>query len=100
MGGAYATAALNLGAALGPIAAAATLGTGPAERGPFVAAAVAGGRGRRRPGGGARAPSAAAATRGTGRPEGGRFVAPAVAVALAPATASAIRVRSADPVNR
>lgn len=41
MGGAYATAALNLGAALGPIAAAATLGTGPAERGPFVAAAVA-----------------------------------------------------------
>lgn len=62
MGGAYATAALNLGAALGPIAAAATLSTGPAERGPFVAAAVA--------------------------------------VALAPATASAIRVRSADPVNR
>ncbi|WP_280500385.1 Cmx/CmrA family chloramphenicol efflux MFS transporter [Nocardia farcinica] len=41
MGGAYATAALNLGAALGPIAAAATLGTGPAERAPFVAAAVA-----------------------------------------------------------
>ncbi|WP_280485130.1 hypothetical protein [Nocardia farcinica] len=59
MGGAYATAALNLGAALGPIAAAATLSTGPAERGPFVAAAVA--------------------------------------VALAPATVSATRVRAADP---
>ncbi len=49
MGGAYATAALNLGAALGPIAAAATLGTGPAERGPLVAAAVAGGGARRAP---------------------------------------------------
>ncbi|NED99318.1 Cmx/CmrA family chloramphenicol efflux MFS transporter [Phytoactinopolyspora halotolerans] len=40
MAGSYATAALNVGATVGPVMAAATLNTGLAERGPFCAGAA------------------------------------------------------------
>ncbi|OKI49631.1 Cmx/CmrA family chloramphenicol efflux MFS transporter [Micromonospora sp. CB01531] len=81
MAGSYATAALNVGAAAGPLIAAATLNTGVAERGPLWASSVlvavalllalpfrqviASGRPTSQPGDGATSPSALPARQGS-----------------------------------